>query len=84
MLEFVLNICVYTLTGDAVYMHNERKRKEYVLSQHGQIYKGTYKRIKGTPWNFGQVEIHVITLYLVRFIKITNTLLKDKNTLMSN
>uniref|UniRef100_A0A7N6AUD5 Protein-glutamine gamma-glutamyltransferase 2 n=1 Tax=Anabas testudineus TaxID=64144 RepID=A0A7N6AUD5_ANATE len=64
MLEFVLNICVYTLTGDAVYMHNERKRKEYVLSQHGQIYKGTYKRIKGTPWNFGQFESGILDICL--------------------
>uniref|UniRef100_A0A7N6C264 Protein-glutamine gamma-glutamyltransferase 2 n=1 Tax=Anabas testudineus TaxID=64144 RepID=A0A7N6C264_ANATE len=49
---------------DAVYMHNERKRKEYVLSQHGQIYKGTYKRIKGTPWNFGQFESGILDICL--------------------
>lgn len=42
-------------TGDAVYMRSETKRKEYVLSQYGQIYKGTYRKIKGTPWNYGQV-----------------------------
>lgn len=36
-------------------MRSEKKRKEYVLSQHGQIYRGTYRRIKGTPWNYGQV-----------------------------
>lgn len=43
------------LPGDAVYMRSETKRHEYVLTQHGQIYRGTYKRIKGTPWNYGQV-----------------------------
>lgn len=36
-------------------MRSETKRHEYVLTQHGQIYRGTYKRIKGTPWNYGQV-----------------------------
>lgn len=44
------------LTGDAVFMRSETKRQEYVLAEHGQIYTGTYKRIKGTPWNFGQVD----------------------------
>lgn len=43
-------------TGDAVHMRSETKRQEYVLAQHGQIYRGTHKRIKGTPWNFGQVQ----------------------------
>lgn len=36
-------------------MRSETKRQEYVLAQHGQIYRGTHKRIKGTPWNYGQV-----------------------------
>lgn len=36
-------------------MRSKTKRQEYVLTQHGQIYRGTYKRIKGTPWNYGQV-----------------------------
>lgn len=48
-------ICSFLLTGDAVYMRSEMKRQEYVLTQHGQIYRGTYKQIKGTPWNYGQV-----------------------------
>lgn len=49
-------MCWCFLTGDAVYMRSETKRQEYVLAQHGQVYRGTYKRIKGTPWNFGQVH----------------------------
>ena len=37
-------------------MQSKMKTQEYVLAQHGQVYKGTSKRIKGTPWNFGQVH----------------------------
>ncbi|XP_057712919.1 protein-glutamine gamma-glutamyltransferase 2-like [Corythoichthys intestinalis] len=50
--------------NDAVYMHSEDKRKEYVLAQHGQIFRGTHKRIKGTPWNFGQFEAGILDICL--------------------
>ncbi|XP_040009864.1 protein-glutamine gamma-glutamyltransferase 2-like [Xiphias gladius] len=49
---------------DAVYMHSETKRQEYVLAQHGQIYRGTYKRIKAAPWNFGQFEAGILDVCL--------------------
>ncbi|XP_039459984.1 protein-glutamine gamma-glutamyltransferase 2-like isoform X2 [Oreochromis aureus] len=49
---------------DAVYMHSETKRQEYVLAQHGQIYRGIHKRIKGTPWNFGQFEAGILDICL--------------------
>ncbi|CAJ1085598.1 protein-glutamine gamma-glutamyltransferase 2-like [Xyrichtys novacula] len=49
---------------DAVYMRSETKRKEYVLEQHGQIYRGTHKRIKGTPWNFGQFNSGILDICL--------------------
>lgn len=44
-------------------MKSESKRLEYVLSQHGQIFRGTYKRIKGTPWNFGQAGWPFLLFY---------------------
>ncbi|XP_051915735.1 protein-glutamine gamma-glutamyltransferase 2-like [Hippocampus zosterae] len=50
--------------NDAVYMHGEAKRHEYVLAQHGQIYRGTHKRIMGTPWNFGQFEAGILDICL--------------------
>nr|XP_046251978.1 protein-glutamine gamma-glutamyltransferase 2-like [Scatophagus argus] len=50
---------------DAVYMRSETKRQEYVLAQHGQIYRGTHKRIKGTPWNFGQFEPSILDICLM-------------------
>ncbi|XP_029995453.1 protein-glutamine gamma-glutamyltransferase 2-like [Sphaeramia orbicularis] len=49
---------------DAVYMPSESKRKEYILGQHGVIYRGTYKRISGTPWNFGQFESGILDICL--------------------
>ncbi|XP_039655158.1 protein-glutamine gamma-glutamyltransferase 2-like isoform X2 [Perca fluviatilis] len=49
---------------DAVYMRSETKRQEYVLAQYGQIYRGTYQRIKGKPWNFGQFEPGVLDICL--------------------
>ncbi|XP_053705327.1 protein-glutamine gamma-glutamyltransferase 2-like [Synchiropus splendidus] len=49
---------------DAVFMHSERKRQEYVLSQHGQIFRGTWKRIKGIPWDFGQFESGILDICL--------------------
>lgn len=42
-------------TGDAVYMNNEENLAEYVLSQDGLIFRGSYKHPIPTPWNFGQV-----------------------------
>uniref|UniRef100_A0A3Q3WSU3 Protein-glutamine gamma-glutamyltransferase 2 n=1 Tax=Mola mola TaxID=94237 RepID=A0A3Q3WSU3_MOLML len=50
---------------DAVYMRSETKRQEYVLARHGQIYRGTYKRINGTPWNFGQFDKGVLDICLM-------------------
>ncbi|XP_041646034.1 protein-glutamine gamma-glutamyltransferase 2-like [Cheilinus undulatus] len=49
---------------DAVYLHSETKRQEYVLEQCGQIFRGTHKRIKGTPWNLGQFEAGILDICL--------------------
>ncbi|MED6263256.1 hypothetical protein CHARACLAT_002610 [Characodon lateralis] len=61
-------IGLYTLTldqlEDAVYMQSEKKRKEYVLAQHGLVYRGTHTRIKGKPWNLGQFEPAILDICL--------------------
>ncbi|KAJ0064131.1 hypothetical protein NL108_000993, partial [Boleophthalmus pectinirostris] len=49
---------------DAVYMNNKSKRTEYVLSQHGLIYRGTPKRIMPLPWNYGQFEEGILDICL--------------------
>ncbi|KAI1890420.1 hypothetical protein AGOR_G00153530 [Albula goreensis] len=45
---------------DEVYMDSEEKLREYVLSQDGIIYQGSYKYPVGTPWNFGQFEYGIL------------------------
>ncbi|XP_069549902.1 protein-glutamine gamma-glutamyltransferase 2-like [Brachyistius frenatus] len=49
---------------DAVYMNDETSRQEYVLAQHGLLYKGTYTRITQLPWNFGQFEEGILDICL--------------------
>lgn len=48
-------------TGDSVYMDNEQSLEEYVLSQDGIIFRGTYKYPVPLPWNFGQVPRATLT-----------------------
>ncbi|XP_035245098.1 protein-glutamine gamma-glutamyltransferase 2 [Anguilla anguilla] len=45
---------------DVVYMDSEEKLREYVLSQDGIIFRGSYKYPMGTPWNFGQFEYGIL------------------------
>ncbi|MEE6525867.1 hypothetical protein FKM82_026147, partial [Ascaphus truei] len=41
---------------DSVYLDDEERRKEYVLTQHGLIFQGTIDSIDRIPWIFGQVK----------------------------
>ncbi|XP_059184641.1 protein-glutamine gamma-glutamyltransferase 2 [Centropristis striata] len=50
--------------GDAVYMDNEQSLAEYVLSQDGIIFRGSYKHPISTPWNFGQFESGILDVCL--------------------
>lgn len=50
--------------GDAVYMDNEQNLQEYVLSQDGIIFRGSYKYPIPTPWNFGQFESGILDICL--------------------
>lgn len=45
-------------------MDNDEKLAEYVLSQDGIIFRGTYKHPVPTPWNFGQVPTPTETIPL--------------------
>lgn len=42
-------------------MDNERSLEEYILSQDGIIFRGTYKYPVALPWNFGQVPTPTLT-----------------------
>nr|XP_019941872.1 PREDICTED: protein-glutamine gamma-glutamyltransferase 2-like [Paralichthys olivaceus] len=50
--------------GDAVYMDNEENLAEYVLSQDGIIFRGSYNHPILTPWNFGQFESGILDVCL--------------------
>ncbi|MEE6513870.1 hypothetical protein FKM82_021707 [Ascaphus truei] len=41
---------------DTVFLHNETRRQEYVLSEDGIIFLGTNSCIQPHPWHFGQFE----------------------------
>ncbi|KAJ8400563.1 hypothetical protein AAFF_G00393320 [Aldrovandia affinis] len=45
---------------DVVYLDSEEKLREYVLSQDGIIYRGSYTYPTATPWNFGQFEYGIL------------------------
>ncbi|XP_063766824.1 protein-glutamine gamma-glutamyltransferase 2 [Eleginops maclovinus] len=47
-------------SGDAVYMEDERSLEEYVLSQDGIIFQGSYTLPISMPWNFGQFESGIL------------------------
>ncbi|KAG7275966.1 hypothetical protein CRUP_008454 [Coryphaenoides rupestris] len=49
---------------DAVYLRSESKRQEYVLSQHGLLYRGAATRIQEKPWNFSQFEPGILDICL--------------------
>ncbi|XP_053723626.1 protein-glutamine gamma-glutamyltransferase 2 [Synchiropus splendidus] len=50
--------------GDAVYLDDEQSLQEYVLSQDGIIFRGSYKYPVATPWNFGQFESRILDICL--------------------
>ncbi|XP_075882356.1 protein-glutamine gamma-glutamyltransferase 2-like [Nelusetta ayraudi] len=47
---------------DTVYIPTEPERQEYILEKNGKIFKGTFKKISGTPWDFGQFEPDVLRI----------------------
>uniref|UniRef100_A0A671TW19 Protein-glutamine gamma-glutamyltransferase 2 n=1 Tax=Sparus aurata TaxID=8175 RepID=A0A671TW19_SPAAU len=61
--EFILLFNAWC-PSDAVYMKSNTKKQEYVLAQHGQVYRGTHKRIKGLCWNFGQFDPSILDICL--------------------
>lgn len=55
---------------DQVYLEDDRLRNEYVLSDTTLIWKGTYNRLRPTPWKLGQFERDVLdcALYVIAYV----------------
>lgn len=59
------------LSSDIIkFITDERARNEYVLADTTLIWKGTYNRLRPSPWKLGQFERDVLdcALHLVAFI----------------
>lgn len=48
-------VCLFV--DDSVYLPDERERQEYVMNEHGLIYRGTSRYFRPMSWEFGQVSI---------------------------
>uniref|UniRef100_A0A674EED3 Protein-glutamine gamma-glutamyltransferase 2 n=1 Tax=Salmo trutta TaxID=8032 RepID=A0A674EED3_SALTR len=70
LVEFVLLYNPWC-TGDVVYMDSEEKLMEYVLAQDGIIFRGSWKYLIPTPWNFGQVPTPTQVLSAPLWPKLT-------------
>ncbi|KAG5836391.1 protein-glutamine gamma-glutamyltransferase 2-like [Anguilla anguilla] len=49
---------------DWVFLANEEERQEYVMNEHGLIYKGTCGYISEMAWDFGQFESDILDICL--------------------
>ena len=58
--------CPRAAAEDQVYLYGEDLRQEYVLSDSGLIYRGSYNRIRPCVWKYAQFERDILecTLYL--------------------
>uniref|UniRef100_A0A3B5QVZ1 Protein-glutamine gamma-glutamyltransferase 2 n=1 Tax=Xiphophorus maculatus TaxID=8083 RepID=A0A3B5QVZ1_XIPMA len=50
------------VTEDWVFLPDEAERQEYVMNEHGIIYKGVDKYIDPTHWDFGQFEEDMVKI----------------------
>ena len=57
----------FTYAEDEVYMPNEAWLDEYVLNDHGILYRGSANSISASRWYFGQVQNYF--LLMLKIIK---------------
>ncbi|KAK7915679.1 hypothetical protein WMY93_011440 [Mugilogobius chulae] len=63
-------------TDDWVYMADETERQEYVMNQHGVIFKGSGNYITSMNWDFAQFEENMIPICLT-MLDLSHKHLKD-------
>ncbi|XP_039766001.1 protein-glutamine gamma-glutamyltransferase 6 [Ornithorhynchus anatinus] len=49
---------------DTVHLSSEEEREEYVLNEHGVIFRGVKERIRAQGWNYGQFEEDILNICL--------------------
>uniref|UniRef100_A0A4W6ERX5 Protein-glutamine gamma-glutamyltransferase 2 n=1 Tax=Lates calcarifer TaxID=8187 RepID=A0A4W6ERX5_LATCA len=49
---------------DSVFLPDEKERQEYVMNEHGTIYKGSGNYISSMSWDFGQFEENMVKICL--------------------
>ncbi|XP_028266555.1 protein-glutamine gamma-glutamyltransferase 5-like [Parambassis ranga] len=73
---FVL-LCNPWLKDDPVYMPLDVHLQEYIKSDHGVIYMGSYLNVSKRPWSFGQYEPGVLEACL-KLLQVSTQHLTDK------
>ncbi|XP_051986628.1 protein-glutamine gamma-glutamyltransferase 2 [Xyrauchen texanus] len=76
--------CLGTLTvlfnpwceDDWVYLPNDAERQEYVMNEHGIVYKGVGEYITTLAWDFGQFEDDILDICL-KLLDLNPKCLKD-------
>ncbi|CAL8354304.1 unnamed protein product [Gadus morhua 'NCC'] len=61
---------------DWVYLPEEEERQEYVLNEHGVIYKGTNKYISSVPWDYGQFDEDIMDICM-KILDVNPKYLRD-------
>ena len=64
----IILICNPWCENDTVYLESENDRNEYVLNDHGAIWRGTVSSSGPCNWNFGQFEEGILdaTLHVLK------------------
>ncbi|XP_056279638.1 protein-glutamine gamma-glutamyltransferase 5-like [Pseudoliparis swirei] len=75
--DFVL-LCNPWLKDDPVYMPLDVQIQEYIKSDYGLVYMGTYQNIIRRPWSFGQYEPGVLEACL-KLLEVSPQHLWDKD-----
>ncbi|KAK0143975.1 Protein-glutamine gamma-glutamyltransferase 5 [Merluccius polli] len=47
---------------DWVYLPDEKERQEYVMNEHGVIFQGSSRHIRGLAWDYGQFEEDMVDI----------------------
>lgn len=52
-------------TEDGTYLETDREKKEYVMNEHGIIWRGVHNVMRPTPWIYGQVSRYTSSTFFL-------------------